>query len=358
MITLPGKSLLFQNGEALSVRLVVTDRNELLLIAPDNQQVPLPLQQVTIENVGQYRDRLQLSWQSGQDEMKLFINQVAELSAVLPRGSAFDALRAEIGQALHHEKKSRHWLRWLIVALIVGVGLFIAALKLSVPLLIDHMPTEWDERIGDVALESFLLDQTVLDAPDRLATSELIVNNLSQQIDSQYEYELFLIEDLRVNAMAFPGGKIILTSGFLQSIESDDQLASVLGHEMAHVEARHGLHQLIQTLGWRVGISLIAADASLLTLLLDMSGGLANLSYSRQHELSADKQSLDLMMAEGRDPMALAQFLKKQDNHFDFAEVFKTHPNNHTRIDAINAYINQKIVNKEPHDVNHTTYLR
>jgi len=58
-----------------------------------------------------------------------------------------------------------------------------------------------------------------------------------------YEYNFSVVEDSRINAVACPAGRIFLTSGLVESLESDEELESVIAHEIAHVERRHGFRQ-------------------------------------------------------------------------------------------------------------------
>lgn len=72
---------------------------------------------------------------------------------------------------------------------------------------------------------------------------------------------LFL-EDSTLNAFALPGNKIGVHTGLVELVDNQDQLASVIGHEIGHVLARHSNERMSQKLGAQIGISLIAAVAA------------------------------------------------------------------------------------------------
>ena len=93
-----------------------------------------------------------------------------------------------------------------------------------------------------------------------------------------------------INAFALPGGQVLVTDGMLGFIQSDSELAEVVGHEMAHVDLRHAVeHYQYQ---YRLGS------------LVELVHRLATMPYSVDQELDADAEGLRLAIAGGYDPAA------------------------------------------------------
>lgn len=99
--------------------------------------------------------------------------------------------------------------------------------------------------------------------------------------------------DLR-NAFALPGGYILITNGLLQSLETPDELAGVLAHEMGHTANRHSMVSLVERQGILFAINLISGGSSS-DIILTAGRHLTHLSYSRELEREADHYALTLL---------------------------------------------------------------
>ncbi len=142
--------------------------------------------------------------------------------------------------------------------------------------------------------------------------AEPIIRQLPPQW-RQKPWEVVVFEDDSANAFALPGGKIGVHTGLLKVAETPDQLAAVLGHEVAHVLARHGAERVSQTLGAQVALQ-VANEISQRRMnnpgkqrVLMSALGLGTqvgvlLPFSRVHESEADIYGLDLMAGAGFDP--------------------------------------------------------
>lgn len=156
---------------------------------------------------------------------------------------------------------------------------------------------------------------------------------------------------LGANAIALPGGTIILTDQLEALAKNDDELAGVLAHEIGHVEHKHSLRQLYRAFGMAFMIGVIGGDSG--QVVEDVVANAALLdtfSYSRSFETESDVHSVEIMMKAGRDPMAfvdlLDSILKSHDIDPEKAETgwLSSHPGNKDRradvqakIDAIKA---------------------
>ncbi|MFM7245153.1 MAG: M48 family metalloprotease [Planctomycetaceae bacterium] len=112
------------------------------------------------------------------------------------------------------------------------------------------------------------------------------------------EYRFHVVDSPDVNAFALPGGQVFVTTGMLGFLESEAELAFVLGHEIAHVDQRHAIERLMTRLAMeRIGLGEVGKMADLPLALV--RGG-----YRKYHELEADTVGLHLGMAAGYEPAA------------------------------------------------------
>lgn len=155
-------------------------------------------------------------------------------------------------------------------------------------------------------------------------------------------WEVVVFDDPTANAFALPGGKIGVHSGILAITRTQDQLATVLGHELAHVLAHHANERLSQQLAVRQGLSLVGAmaqpDSASARLLMGVLGMGAQygilLPYSRTQESEADLYGLELMAKAGFDPQASVAFWQNMDKNAGAQqpEFLSTHPSHENRI--------------------------
>jgi beta-barrel assembly-enhancing protease len=156
-----------------------------------------------------------------------------------------------------------------------------------------------------------------------------------------YKYSFYLLADPKtVNAFALPGGQIFITEALLRLLESEDELAGVLGHEVGHVLARHSAEhlakqQLTQSL---IGAVAIGSGSYETAQLAQLAGSLVNMKHGREDELESDSLGLRLMREAGYDPRAMIsvmQKLEKASGGSRQPEFASTHPNPGNRIARI-----------------------
>ena len=157
-------------------------------------------------------------------------------------------------------------------------------------------------------------------------------------------YEFKILDTPVVNAFAVPGGYIYFTRGILAILNSEAELAGVMGHELGHITARHSAQhysraQLAQlTLG---GAMMLSETLSVLAPLAQMGVGLLFLSYSRDNEREADDLGVAYSSQAGYDATHMALFfgtlerMQPVSDKSGLPEWFSTHPNPEDRIGAV-----------------------
>ncbi len=168
---------------------------------------------------------------------------------------------------------------------------------------------------------------------------------MSQELNG-YAWDFNLVESDEVNAWCMPGGKVVVYTGLLKLAAGEDELAVVMGHEIAHAVAEHGNERMSQGLmtqfgGMALSKALEQKPAETQQLWMSVFGLGAQvgvlLPYSRLHESEADELGLIFMAMAGYDPNAALTFWQKMSAQGGGAppEFLSTHPSDETRIRKI-----------------------
>jgi len=176
--------------------------------------------------------------------------------------------------------------------------------------------TEKEINIGRRIAEGIADNPDITLDPDPLMTER--VRKVGQKIASvsdrkEVNYTFSVIDEDDVNAFALPGGYIFIFRGLVEKVDSDDELAAVLAHEIAHVVARHSVKRLQGGVGYTILQILMVATgtASQDARKIDAAFGQLIMSYSRKDEALADRIAIGYLKEAGFEPMAILDFLKK-----------------------------------------------
>ena len=162
----------------------------------------------------------------------------------------------------------------------------------------------------------------------------------------EIEWELAVFDSESVNAFAMPGGKIGVFTGILEITENQHQLAAVIGHEIAHVTARHSNERASRASMTDVGIDVVAIilgggnRGATYTAQQALGAGAAlgiSLPHTRGQESEADVIGLEYMAKAGFDPREAVTLWQRMDATTDKkpAEFVSTHPSSESRIEAL-----------------------
>lgn len=161
-----------------------------------------------------------------------------------------------------------------------------------------------------------------------------------------YKWEFNLVDNKEVNAWCMPGGKVVVYSGILPVTQTEEALAVVVGHEIAHAILQHGnermSQQLVQQLGGAALQVAIASQPAQTQQIFMQSYGIgttvgALLPFSRKEELEADKYGLFFSSMAGYNPQVAIPFWERMANSGGSKppEFLSTHPADQTRIDKL-----------------------
>jgi len=192
----------------------------------------------------------------------------------------------------------------------------------------------------------------------------------------EVQYKFHLLDSPIVNAFALPGGYVYLTRGLLALANSEDEMASVLAHETAHITARHSAERYSRGVVTSLGAAIIASavGSSGVSEALGVGSNLYMKSYSRGQEGQADALGIRYLNRAGYDPFAMGSFLRnlQADSALEAhmmgkksaagTNYFSTHPATAERVNKANEesrqYKQKSIVHRDAYlkKINNMTY--
>jgi len=209
------------------------------------------------------------------------------------------------------------------------------------------MPSNEIDTMGTEAFEN-LKKETPVERNRNLNNYVSCISNAIIQVSQSDipQWEVVVFQDDSANAFALPGGKIGVHTGLLTVADNANRLATVIGHEVAHVLSQHGNERVSQEFAVQQSLALIQALANVQTETGQMLMGLLGvgaqfgviLPFSRIHESEADMLGLQLMAKAGFDPresVSLWQNMERAGGD-QTPEFLSTHPSHETRIADLN----------------------
>jgi beta-barrel assembly-enhancing protease len=217
--------------------------------------------------------------------------------------------------------------------------------------MIDRIPVEWEVTLGQSILKMLPLEQK----PDQkiLAVLQDTVALLEQSVEGNQPYDLriYIWSEKEVNALALPGGAMLISQGLLNEAESPEELAGVIAHEIQHVLLRHSTRGIICNLTQSMLLALFVGDVNAtMEKVVNLVSTLETLGLSREMEVEADRKGMELILAANIDPRGMIRIFEKltqdassQEEEIknkavsrkidtEFFSYFSTHPSSKNRI--------------------------
>ena len=212
------------------------------------------------------------------------------------------------------------------------------------------MNLQEERMIGEKLLYSIRSNFRLLDDPD----ISQYINRLGQSVlavagPQFFDYHFFVVKNDEFNAFAAPGGLVFFFTGLIRTMKSENELVSVLAHEIGHVVSRHIARRIdksgkINALTMGLGLAGMALGHPEVLVGSMAAGQALNLHYSRQDEEEADRLSFGWMQALHRDPSAMESMLKTMRRIARYRsgrlpQYLLTHPNPEARLDYVQSLL-------------------
>lgn len=231
------------------------------------------------------------------------------------------------------------------IAFVIGlcvffVGLGVFAFFILLPWVgeksVALIPKDVEQSLGDNIAQSVLQTYTEEDSATYYA------NRFVAQLktNSSYSIQVTVIESDQINAFALPGGKIFVYSEIIKNMNSYEEFAALLGHEMSHVNHQHSLKSICRSAASSIFIAFLFGDVTgISTGILEQANEFSQLNYSRELETDADDSGYEVMLTNRISPKGMVDLLlmlqKESTEMPDLMKYFSTHPETQKRIDNI-----------------------
>jgi Zn-dependent protease with chaperone function len=248
---------------------------------------------------------------------------------------------------VHDPSRRRNRIRWTVIAAVTAIGVACVLYRWGIPLVsvvvASSVPVTWEQRLGEQVVQYVAPQDRRCTDPYR---TQLILKILTSLTDaapkSPYKFHLYLVDLPVVNAIAVPGGHIVVYRGLLERTKSPEQLAGVLAHEIQHILRRHSTRMITQQILTGILLSTLAGDfSSAMTYGLQSAQAVGQLQYSQAHETEADEEGMRLIIKAGLIPHEMIAFYRimgeAHDRETGVLDYLSSHPHMNQRIARLEA---------------------
>ncbi|MDX2305668.1 MAG: M48 family metallopeptidase [Microscillaceae bacterium] len=209
---------------------------------------------------------------------------------------------------------------------------------------------EKEEEIGDQMFAYVQSNFTLLESDSRLTKLQKILNTMTPHVSRkgiQYDIHLIQNSDL-INAFSIAGGHIFITTGIMNWVESDDELAFIIGHEIGHVDLGHTIQHIKKSMT-------IQSWADYLQLneyagVIEQAQTILGTPFGQPDEYSSDQYGATIALKAGYNPhkgkdffKKLSENEKKEDIPYDLDVWMRTHPYSDQRIICLDYFIRNEL---------------
>lgn len=228
----------------------------------------------------------------------------------------------------------------LVVGLMLVVVISVATLSFAAKTLAPFIPFSWENK----AINSWQDNSTQHNDDNEFHAQKAALQALANQLSSKADLpegmtiSLHYFDDETINAFATLGGHIFVFRGLLEQMDSENALAMVLAHEIAHIKHRHPIQALSRGIIMQVVMAAIFGSSQDLQVLMGQTGLLTMLSFNRDMEREADQEALNILQqyyghTKGAE-VFFAKMLKRQEQP-KWSTFLNSHPHLSERLDTI-----------------------
>ncbi|MCP4213194.1 MAG: M48 family metallopeptidase [bacterium] len=249
-------------------------------------------------------------------------------------------LKENVNVSKGHPLKEALKLTGIILGLLLAIYL---VLGFVVDLMVPHISPEVEISIGRHFKTALFSHES--ESKDRSAELQKIMDSFApymDTVDERLDYKIAVIDNSQVNAVALPGGLIVVFSGLLDKVTSKKEIAFVLAHELGHFHHRDHLKGLGRSLVMLTMTTLILGNDSSASNFISNSVMQLEMKFSRDQEKAADLFAVDLMRKRFGNADGAVAFMKKmvtESSDWKLLYYFSTHPHPSSRREYIEEYI-------------------
>lgn len=249
------------------------------------------------------------------------------------------------------KKKAASSFRSTKIFLLSGLGILMIVLGILITFrsdivrrLASSVPYSVEKTLGQSYLAQISIMGDIDSTSQEVKVLREKVGLITQNIDENFNFKVYISQDTTVNAFALPGGIMVFNKGLLQKAASWEEVLGVAAHEAAHVTEKHHARGIFSRFGIWTIISMAIGDGSFLTdIITGVGSNLEGLTYSRDYETESDVKGVEYLQLAGVNPSGLRTFFGKlSEEHSDqitsaIPEFMSTHPSHENRIEKIQA---------------------
>jgi Zn-dependent protease with chaperone function len=223
----------------------------------------------------------------------------------------------DAGRRFHDPGRRRARIRWTVLAgagaIATAVAIYVWGIPALAALLAPRVPVTWEESVGRAAVGHLAPPGRRCGNPELVRAIDETVKRLTAPgPPSPYTFRVSVVNRPLVNALAVPGGYVVIFRGLLERTGAPEELAGVLAHELQHVLHRHATRAVLQDAS--TGLLLMALTGDVtgpLAYGLQTARTLGDLRYSRRAEEEADTEGMKMILAARLDPAGMIRFFER-----------------------------------------------
>ncbi|WP_455205336.1 M48 family metallopeptidase [Kaarinaea lacus] len=267
-------------------------------------------------------DQLDVQPRIGNTPRSIYLPDGAKLE-VADNRFIDDLIARTKGHSVNHfvHLLESHW-RYVFMAFVLTVAFVWWFTAFGIPSLAKHVayavPTSTDELLGQGSLETmdkFFFESSAITEDTQQRLKQLFNRMVAQANDDHsYRLEFRKSETVGANAFALPAGIVVITDELIELAESDEEIMSVLAHEIGHVVHRHGLRTVLQNSAISLIIAAVVGDiTSISSIAATLPTILIHTKYSRQFETEADDYAFEFMQKNQVDTIHFANIMVRME---------------------------------------------
>lgn len=244
--------------------------------------------------------------------------------------------------------KDSHW--WEGIRIFVRIILVVLAVYMFLGIMVDfavpYIPVSWENALADPIMSEVAGMGEMAKTFNHRKIQE-ILDSLAMQMEKKQQrpFKVLVVDKNEANALALPGGNIILFTELLKEVRSENELAMILAHELGHFANRDHLRGLGRSfLFFIVSTALLGGDNHAVRSFMNSSGILTN-TYSRNQENAADRFALDLLVKKYGHAGGATDFFQRlatKETLPQLVHYLSTHPASNRRVESMNKIISEK----------------